>query len=257
MAALAAPRRGAARLRLPRPHRAEMRAVEPGAGLAADSWRCCEGFDLGALDPVGADFVHPVIEALSSPLPTARPSTATRISSTCRWRRCSRAAYSRDAPRADRRPRRLELRPGSPDGRAPLVDRRRRRRRARAEDVAMAAGIGEPTVARLGASGGDTCHVDVIDRWGNMVSATPSGGWLQSSPAIPELGFCLGTRCQMFWLDEALPNGLEPGKRPRTTLSPALALRGRQALDGFGTPGGEQQDQWQPIMLPAHGRTTA
>ena len=114
----------------------------------------------------------------------------------------------------------------------------------------MAAGTGEPTVSRLGASGGDTCHVDVIDRWGNMVSATPSAGWLQSSPAIPELGFCLGSRCQMFWLDESLPNGLKPGKRPRTTLSPSMVLRD----DGtpwmsFGTPGGEQQDQWQPIML--------
>ena len=114
----------------------------------------------------------------------------------------------------------------------------------------MAAGTGEPTVSRLGASGGDTCHVDVIDRWGNMVSATPSAGWLQSSPAIPELGFCLGSRCQMFWLDETLPNGLEPGKRPRTTLSPSLVLRddGRPWMS-FGTPGGEQQDQWQPIML--------
>ncbi|MBD0274790.1 MAG: gamma-glutamyltransferase, partial [Acetobacteraceae bacterium] len=95
-----------------------------------------------------------------------------------------------------------------------------------------------------------TCHVDVIDRWGNMVSATPSAGWLQSSPTIPELGFCLGSRCQMFWLDEDLPNGLKPGKRPRTTLSPSMVLRddGRPWM-AFGTPGGEQQDQWQPIML--------
>ena len=113
----------------------------------------------------------------------------------------------------------------------------------------MAAGTGEPTVSRLGASGGDTCHVDVIDRWGNMVSATPSAGWLQSSPTIPELGFCLGSRCQMFWLDETLPNGLKPGKRPRTTLSPSMVLRDGKPWMSFGTPGGEQQDQWQPIML--------
>jgi gamma-glutamyltranspeptidase/glutathione hydrolase len=82
-----------------------------------------------------------------------------------------------------------------------------------------------------------------------MVSATPSGGWLQSSPAIPELGFCLGTRGQMFWLDESHPNGLKPGKRPRTTLSPAMALRDGRPWLSFGTPGGEQQDQWQPIMF--------
>jgi gamma-glutamyltranspeptidase/glutathione hydrolase len=115
--------------------------------------------------------------------------------------------------------------------------------------MTMAAGTGEPTVSRLGASGGDTCHVDVIDRWGNMVSATPSAGWLQSSPAIPELGFCLGSRCQMFWLDETLPNGLRPGKRPRTTLSPSMVLRDGKPWMSYGTPGGEQQDQWQATML--------
>ena len=116
-------------------------------------------------------------------------------------------------------------------------------------DLLRASIAGEPTVSRLGASGGDTCHVDVIDAHGNMVSATPSGGWLQSSPAIPELGFCLGTRGQMFWLDESLPNGLKPGKRPRTTLSPAMALKDGRPWMSFGTPGGEQQDQWQPIMF--------
>src|SRR5215472_245307 len=87
------------------------------------------------------------------------------------------------------------------------------------------AGLGEPTLARLGVATGDTCHVDTVDRWGNMVSATPSGGWLQSSPVIPELGVCLGTRLQMSWLEEGLPASLAPGKRPRSTLSPSLALR--------------------------------
>jgi gamma-glutamyltranspeptidase/glutathione hydrolase len=82
-----------------------------------------------------------------------------------------------------------------------------------------------------------------------MVSATPSAGWLQSSPAIPELGFCLGSRCQMFWLEEGLSNTLAPGKRPRTTLSPSMALRDGKPWMSFGTPGGEQQDQWQPLML--------
>ena len=72
----------------------------------------------------------------------------------------------------------------------------------------------EPTEARLGVIGADTCHLDVIDRDGNMVSATPSGGWLQSSPVIPVLGFCMGTRGQMFWLKPGLPNSLAPGKRP-------------------------------------------
>ncbi|HFA59269.1 MAG TPA: gamma-glutamyltransferase family protein, partial [Rhodospirillales bacterium] len=99
---------------------------------------------------------------------------------------------------------------------------------------------------------GDTCHVDVIDRFGNMVSATPSGGWLQSSPVIPELGFCLSTRAQMFWLEEGKPASLAPGKRPRTTLTPSLALRGGRPYMVFGTPGGDYQDQWSLHVFLRH-----
>ncbi len=100
-------------------------------------------------------------------------------------------------------------------------------------------------MARDGATRGDTCHLDIVDRWGNMVSATPSGGWLQSNPVVPELGFPLGTRLQMTWLDEGLPNTLTPGVRPRTTLTPSIALRDGVPVMAFGTPGGDQQDQWQ------------
>jgi gamma-glutamyltranspeptidase/glutathione hydrolase len=77
-----------------------------------------------------------------------------------------------------------------------------------------------------------------------MVAATPSGGWLQSSPVIPALGFCLGTRAQMFTLADGLPATIAPGKRPRTTLTPTLALRDGDPYLAFGTPGGDQQDQW-------------
>jgi gamma-glutamyltranspeptidase/glutathione hydrolase len=99
------------------------------------------------------------------------------------------------------------------------------------------AGAGEPTR-------GDTVHVDVVDRWGNMISATPSGGWLYGSPVIPTLGWPLGTRAQMFWLEEGLPSSLRPGARPRTTLSPGLALRDGKPWLAWGTPGGDQQEQW-------------
>lgn len=110
-------------------------------------------------------------------------------------------------------------------------------------------GVGEPTVSRTGETRGDTCHIDVIDRWGNIVSATPSGGWLQSSPTIPELGFCLGTRLQMTWLEEGSAATLRPGKRPRTTLTPTLVLRDGVPVAAVGSPGGDQQDQWQLLYL--------
>jgi gamma-glutamyltranspeptidase/glutathione hydrolase len=138
----------------------------------------------------------------------------------------------------------LELRPGTIPGYGGWVDHHA------AERASMTAqGAGEPTVALMGVSAGDTCHLDVIDRHGNMVSATPSAGWLQSSPCIPELGFPMGSRGQMFWLKEGLPNSLAPGKRPRTTLSPSFALRDGKAWMAFGTPGGEQQDQWSTTFF--------
>jgi gamma-glutamyltranspeptidase/glutathione hydrolase len=96
--------------------------------------------------------------------------------------------------------------------------------------------------AFLGA--GDTSHIDVIDRWGNIVAATPSGGWLDGSPIIPSLGFPLGTRCQMFWLQEGLPSSLRPGRRPRTTLSPTIAISSTGVRLAFGARGSDMQDQW-------------
>lgn len=136
-----------------------------------------------------------------------------------------------------------EMRPGSPEGREPVLPP------LRTTHGATSGATGEPTVDRSGRTRGDTCHLDVIDRWGNTISATPSGGWLQSSPAIPELGFCLGTRLQMVWLEPGHPASLVPGRRPRTTLTPTLVTRGDEVI-AIGSPGGDQQDQWQlPVLL--------
>jgi gamma-glutamyltranspeptidase/glutathione hydrolase len=145
----------------------------------------------------------------------------------------------------------LDLRPGSVSGVDPRLPAHVLR--GPCDDGRDGGGaIGEPTVSSTGSVKGDTVHVDVVDRWGNIVSATPSGGWLQSSPTIPSLGFCLGSRAQMFWLDEGLPNSLAPWKRPRITLSPTLALRDGLPAMAFGTPGGDQQDQWQLGFWLAH-----
>jgi gamma-glutamyltranspeptidase/glutathione hydrolase len=76
------------------------------------------------------------------------------------------------------------------------------------------------------------------------MAATCSGGWIPSSPVVPGLGFPMGTRGQMFFLDPHRANVIAPHKRPRTTLTPSLVLKGGKPLMVFGTPGGDQQDQW-------------
>lgn len=120
-----------------------------------------------------------------------------------------------------------ELRPGHPGGKAPrLPDLAAAARTLRSSDTRY--GVGEPTFAQLAKEEvfvGDTCHIDVIDRHGNMIAATPSGGWLSSSPVVPEIGFPVTTRLQTSWLDEGVPNQVAPGKRPCTTLSPSFALK--------------------------------
>ncbi|TMC04638.1 MAG: gamma-glutamyltransferase family protein [Chloroflexi bacterium] len=200
------------------------------------------GFDLRAMGPGSADFVHTVVECAKLAFADREawygdPDFAPDLT-----------AELLDAAYADGRrllvgdTASMDLRPGSPGGRHPHVPRP-----GQAPSQDAASGIGDPTLGdpslrvRLP---GDTCHVDVGDRWGNLVSATPSGGWLQSSPAIPGLGFCLGTRAQIFTLEAGHPNALAPGKRPRTTLSPSLAERSDGLRMAFGTPGADQQDQW-------------
>ena len=155
-----------------------------------------------------------------------------------------------------------ELRPGTVAGVEHAIPPVRTPDEAVRLGTAAAQGVGEPTVrvtpvedrgepfvAPDGETRGDTVHIDVVDRWGNIVSATPSGGWLQSSPTIPELGFCLGTRLQMTWLEEGTASTLRPGERPRTTLTPTLVLRDRAPVLALGSPGGDQQDQWQLRFL--------
>jgi gamma-glutamyltranspeptidase/glutathione hydrolase len=213
-----------------------------------------KGFDLGGLDPLGPDFVHTVVECLKLALADREawygdPDFVEVPMSTLLSPSYNDMRRRLVGDRAS-----LDLRPGRPDGRTPrlLVGGREAAIAAAGVGEPTIAGIGEPTVNEQGLVAGDTCHLDVIDRWGNMVSATPSGGWLQSSPAIPELGFCLGTRMQMFWLEEGLPSSLEPGKRPRSTLSPSMAFKDGEPYMAFGTPGGDQQDQWSTLMLVHH-----
>lgn len=152
------------------------------------------------------------------------------------------------------------LRPGHPEGRQPAMPDLQLGERILAKSDTRY-GIGEPTFATLPPVRewadkeifvGDTCHLSVIDQEGNMVSTTPSGGWLSSSPVIPALGFSINTRLQMTWIDDGLASQLQPGKRPTTTLSPSMALRDGKPYMAFGTPGGDQQDQWTLIFFLRH-----
>jgi gamma-glutamyltranspeptidase / glutathione hydrolase len=201
-----------------------------------------KGYDLGALDPNGPEFVHLVIEAMKlafadreiyygdpdfCDVPLGR-----LLSDTYNEKR--RALIDERAS--------FDLTPGllsgfetqHCDGLAEIT-----------ANSPTENAIYEPTMAHLATERGDTVHLDIIDRWGNIVSATPSGGWLQSSPAIPALGFCMNTRAQMMWLRPNLPSSLAPNKRPRTTLTPSIAKSEKHDWLSFGTPGGDQQDQWQ------------
>jgi gamma-glutamyltranspeptidase/glutathione hydrolase len=189
--------------------------------------------DLADLTPLSADWVHTIVEAsklafadreawYGDPRFTDVP-LADLLGPAYNTARA--ALIGADAS--------LEYRPGSPGGRVPAMPTRWSTEDGRHPAVA---GVGEPS--------GDTCHLDVVDRNGMMIAATPSGAWLQSSPTIPELGFCLSMRGQMFWLEDGLPNSIRPGARPRTTLSPSMALRDGEPYLAFGTPGGDMQDQW-------------
>jgi len=207
-----------------------------------------KGFDLDATSPLDPHFLHCIIEAQKLAFADREAWYGDPDFVDVPLAHLLSDDYNDHRRRLIGETASFELRPGRVPGRVtPWVDHAARHRDA--ASYGSNTGAGEPTVARLGAIGGDTCHVDVIDRHGNMVSATPSGGWLQSSPVIPELGVPLGTRGQMFWLREDHPNGLAPGKRPRTTLSPSMALMDGRAWMAYGTPGGEQQDQWSLAFL--------
>jgi gamma-glutamyltranspeptidase/glutathione hydrolase len=223
-----------------------------------------KGFNLDGLDPAGPEFIHLQVEC-------AKLAFADRDTfyGDPKFVDVPIAALLSDAYNDQRRKlvtdqASLEIRPGSIEGFGKIM-------KARLADGSRAAvansGAGEPTVGnipwthdqddlpdaiaaqaskreKMGAVPGDTVHFDIVDRAGNMISSTPSGGWLHSSPVIPDLGFCLGTRGQMFWLEEGHPASLAPGKRPRSTLTPTLALREGEPYLAWGSPGGDQQDQW-------------
>ena len=185
--------------------------------------RLLEGFNLGAMHHNSADYIHTIVEV-------AKLAFA------------DREAYYAD-PEFVRVPLEGLLSRCYADLRRALIDAKRASLEQRPGDpVAMTARKNGAAEAR--SWGGGTVHVCAADRAGNMIAITPSGGWIPSSPVVDSLGFPLGSRMQTFYLDESHPNALAPRKRPRTTLTPSLAMRAGEPYLAFGTPGGDQQDQW-------------
>lgn len=102
--------------------------------------------------------------------------------------------------------------------------------------------VGEGERPETSGSEGATSYVCVVDRWGNAFSATPSDG-ASSSPMIPGTGFVPSLRGMQSRPDPAHPSGVAPGKRPRLTPNPAIAVRDDGAVLPFGCPGGDMQVQ--------------
>jgi gamma-glutamyltranspeptidase/glutathione hydrolase len=190
--------------------------------------------DLAAMEPLSADWVHTIVEASKLAFADREAWYGDPKFTDVPVADLLDPAYSEERAKLIGATASLDYLPGSPAGRVPVMPTRW------ATPEGDHPGIGEPT----GYVRGDTCHLDVVDGDGMMIAATPSGGWLQSSPTIPDLGFCLSMRGQMFWLEDGLPNSIRPGARPRTTLSPSMALRHGEPYLAFGTPGGDMQDQW-------------
>jgi gamma-glutamyltranspeptidase/glutathione hydrolase len=113
---------------------------------------------------------------------------------------------------------------------------------------ALRAGAGAPRRAALVAEHAwqapelDTSYACVVDRHGNVFSATPSDGSF-SSPVVPGLGIIPSSRGSQNWADPDHPSGVAPGKRPRLTPNPAIAIKPGKMKMPFGTPGGDVQTQ--------------
>ncbi|WP_290690082.1 MULTISPECIES: gamma-glutamyltransferase family protein [unclassified Haematobacter] len=208
--------------------------------VMAQALALLKGYDLAAMDPLGPDFVHTVVEAMKLAYADREVYYGDPDFADVPLGALLSDGYNDARRKLIGAEASMELRPGV----VPGFEAQRKLALSVIGGLEKGA-VYEPTMSHLTEKRGDTVHIDVVDRWGNMVSTTPSGGWLQSSPIIPGLGFCLNSRAQMFWLRPGLPTSLAPGKRPRTTLTPSLALKDGRPTLAFGTPGGDQQDQWQ------------
>jgi gamma-glutamyltranspeptidase/glutathione hydrolase len=200
--------------------------------------RLLEGYDLKKLGHNSTDYMHTVIEAAKLAFADReRFYTDPDLGDVPLEMLLSKEYAAERRKLIDPKKASLEMRPGHGPKSNP-------------EDAVLPTGHGQDFASRgrqppeLESYNHDTTHTCAADIHGNMMAATTSGGWIPSSPVIPGLGFPMGTRGQMFYLDPHHASALAPRKRPRTTLTPSLVLKDGKPWMVFGTPGGDQQDQW-------------
>jgi len=201
--------------------------------------------DIADLDPAGAAFVHLFVEAAKLAYADREAWYGDPDFVEVPMQRLLSASYNETRRRLITDVASRDLRPGSPHGQPPKLPVFQDPPPTPASAEKRAVPAAEP-------AGGNTSQINISDRFGNMVSASGSGGWLIGSPVIPELGFCLSTRGQMFWLQDGLASSIAPRKRPRTTLSPTLVSRGTVPMIAFGCRGADKSDQWNAQFLLRH-----
>ena len=206
-----------------------------------------EGFDLANMDPAGPEYIHTVVECAKLAFADREAYYGDPDFTDVPIAQLLSTSYNDDRRRLVTDIASADLIPGRVDGVSASMP----------GFVHEPVGAGEHLpipyiVPGAGRTNGDTVHIDVVDRWGNLASVMPSGGFLWGGPLVSGLGFSLSTRAQIFALDEGLPNSVEPRKRPRTTLSPSLVLRQGEPYMAFGTPGGDMQDQWPLTFFLNH-----
>jgi gamma-glutamyltranspeptidase/glutathione hydrolase len=188
--------------------------------------RLLEGFDLKKMGHLSAAHIHTVVEAAKLAFADREKFYGDPAFVKVPLERLLSKEYAGERRKLiDPRKASLEMRPGEGPRHA-------------------GEGVGELMPDAEDVYDHDTTHTCAADAKGNLIAATCSGGWIPSSPVIPGLGFPMGTRGQMFDLDPHSPGVVAPRKRPRTTLTPSLVLKGGKPYMVFGTPGGDQQDQW-------------
>ncbi len=181
--------------------------------------RLLEGFDLAKMGHLSADYIHTLTEALKlgfadrdeyygDPLFVKVPMKALLSDEYTRLRR---GLIDMSKASAD-------IRPGDP--------------------VNMKAVKG-PGTYRPGPGGTTTCVV--ADRWGNLVAATPSAN--RPYAICKELGIAHGNRLRSLNTTPGHPNRIEPGKRPRITLTPTIVLKEGKGVIAISVAGGDLQDQ--------------